>query len=280
MHETGFSGGWREAVFTCLKLLNQSNGWRVIDPDNFSGHSSINSMKISSQHSELRFAVVSLRVPGADWVRLTEPSAERYAERYGFEVVHLEEKNLNLEVLRWRRRHRNLHLEKFQLFDLLADYDRIVYLDADVLVHPEAPNVFDAVPESSLGAVNEQLNEEAPKREQEWRRMQRRLGKLEAVPRCYFNAGMLVVSRCHRELFNYKELDFAAGRWPDQNTLNYTALKQGIPIHWLDPEWNCMPVFGTRFNDPGKRRASWFIHYAGEAAKGALREDLAHFQEF
>lgn len=235
-------------------------------------------MKTPSLQHNSRLAVVSLRVPGADWVRLTEPSVERYAERFGFEVVHLEEKNLNLEVLRWRRRHRNLHLEKFQLYDLLADYERILYLDADILVHPEAPNVFDRVPEAALGVVNEQLNEEAPKREQEWRRMQRRLGKLEHTPHRYFNAGMLVASRCHRELFNYKELDFAAGRWPDQNTLNYHVRKMELPIHWLDPEWNCMPVFGEHFSDPEKRHVSWFIHYAGEEAKAALFDDLEHYR--
>jgi lipopolysaccharide biosynthesis glycosyltransferase len=237
------------------------------------------SMKTSDQSSALRYAVVSLRVPGADWVRLTEPSVERYAERFGLEVVHLEERNLNLEVLRWRRRHRNLHLEKFQLYDLLETYERILYLDADILIHPEAPNVFDLVPETALGAVNEQLNEEAIKREQEWRRMQRRLGKLDTTPQRYFNAGMLVVSRCHRELFNYRELTFAAGRWPDQNTLNYYARRLEFPIHWLEPEWNCMPVFGERFSKPEQRRTSWFIHYAGEGGKAALREDLAHFQD-
>jgi lipopolysaccharide biosynthesis glycosyltransferase len=233
----------------------------------------------SSQPRHSRLAVVSLRVPGADWVRLTEPSAERYAERFGFEVVHLEEKNLNLEVLRWRRRQRNLHLEKFQLFDLLSDYDRILYLDADILVHPEAPNVFDLVPENSLGVVNEQLDEEAPKRAQEWRRMQRRLGKLGSEPERYFNAGMLVVSRCHQPLFNYRELRFAAGRWPDQNTLNFYARQYEIPIQWLGPEWNCMPVFGERFTNPERRRMSWFIHYAGEEAKAALSDDLTSFQK-
>jgi lipopolysaccharide biosynthesis glycosyltransferase len=239
----------------------------------------VGSMKTSVQSSALRYAVVSLRVPGADWIRLTEASMERYAGRFGLEVVHLEERDLNLEVLRWRRRHRNLHLEKFQLFNLLEDYDRILYVDADVLIHPEAPNVFDIVPEAYLGVVNEQLGEEAPKREQEWGRMQRRLGKLEREPGRYFNAGVLVVSRAHRELFAYSKRKFAAGRWPDQNTLNYYARQLGLPIRWLGPEWNCMPVFGERFQDPDQRRMSWFLHYAGEAAKAALREDLAYFQD-
>lgn len=225
-----------------------------------------------------RHAVVSLRVPGADWVRLTRPSIESYAERFGLEVVDLETKGLNLEVLRWRRRHRNLHLEKFQIFEILEEYDRVLYLDADILVHPKAPNVFEVVPEGSIGVVNEQINAEQSKREQEWRRMQRRLGKLDETPQRYFNAGMLVVSRDHRELFNYKRLTFAGGRWPDQNTLNYYARKQGFPIHWLAPEWNLMPVFGDSFNSGEIRRASWFIHYAGEEAKPLLREDLEILQ--
>ncbi len=201
---------------------------------------------------------------------------ERYAERIGCDVVNLREERLALTVLRWRRRWRNLHLEKFQIYDLFEDYDRILYVDADVLIHPEAPNVFDIVPEKAFGAVNEYLGVEAPKREQEWLWMQRRLGALEKTPMRYFNAGVMVASRQHRDLFAYRNRRFAAGRWPDQNTLNYYAYRERVPMCWLDEKWNCMPVFSDRFHDAEQRRASWMVHYAGEGAKGALEADLKH----
>lgn len=230
-------------------------------------------------HANKRHAIVSLRIPQADWVELTEPSVQRYAERHGCDVVNLREPRLDLTVLRWRRRWRNLHLEKFQIHDLLEDYDRILYLDADVLIHPDAPNLFDRVPENAFGAVNEQLGLEAPKREQEWRWMQRRLGRLPNTPHRYFNAGVMLFSRQHQELFAHRGRRFAAGRWPDQNTLNYYAQREAVQMCWLSEEWNCMPVFGESFTQAERRRNAFMVHYAGEPAKAALHADLQHFDD-
>lgn len=234
-------------------------------------------MAQSQKPSRPRCAVVSLRLPGADWIRATEEPVAAYARRHGLELVPLREERLDLTVLRWRRRYRNRHLEKFQIYDLLADYDRILYVDADVLIHPEAPNIFDHVPADAFGAVDEWVGVEAPKREQEWRAMQRRLGKLSEAPTAYFNAGVMVASQIHRNLFDYRRRKLAAGRWPDQNTLNYHVASDRVPMCWLGAEWNCLPAFTDRFSDDSKRRASWMIHYAGESAKSLLAADLQYF---
>lgn len=221
-------------------------------------------------------ALVTLRIPGVEWIRATEISVAHYAARHGFEIVTLTRKELDINVLRWRRRIRNLHLEKFQLFDLLGRFDRLAYVDADVVIHPEAPNIFEAVPSSHFGAVNEQLDHEAGKRVEEWNLMRKRLGPLGITPTRYFNAGVMVASKIHRRLFDYRERRFAAGRWPDQNTLNYAALAYETPMQWLGWEWNCMPLFPA-FHDPKLRRGAHFIHCAGEAAKAVMREDLDYF---
>jgi lipopolysaccharide biosynthesis glycosyltransferase len=183
---------------------------------------------------------------------------------------------LDLNVLKWRRRNRNVHLEKFQIFDLLGSFNRLVYIDADVLIHPEAPNIFEHVPATHLGVVNEQLRHEAEKRIEEWNLMQRRLGPLGISPTCYFNAGVMVTSARHRPMFDYRNRSFAAGRWPDQNTLNYAAVAMQMPIQWMGWEWNCMPLFPT-FQEAEARRQAHFIHYAGESAKSALQEDIEYF---
>lgn len=212
-------------------------------------------------------------------MELTDESVQLYAERHGLEVINLTEPKLDLSVLRWRRRHRNLHLEKFQIYDLLQDFDRIFYLDADVLIRPDAPDIFKEVPANALGVVNEFVGVEAPKRLQEWKAMRRRLGGFEQLPPHYFNAGVMVASRAHRDVFSYHRDSFATGRWPDQNTLNYEAHISATTIHWLDPKWNCMPAFGQRFENAELRRQSWMIHYAGESAKSLLLEDLEHFYQ-
>src|SRR5262245_34503117 len=41
--------------------------------------------------------------------------------------------------------------DKFRIHGFLTFYDRVLYLDADVMVGDDAPNLFDLVPETHVG---------------------------------------------------------------------------------------------------------------------------------
>jgi len=228
--------------------------------------------------SPARAALVTLAI-GDDmpWLAHTEPWREAYAARHGLAYVRLTQARVR-KCVRWFKPRVNLYLEKFQLFDLFPQFDRIFYADADVLLHPQAPNFLELVPERVLGDVYEDIAHEEPKRIEEWQRAQKRLGPLPQPPAGYFNAGVMVMGGVHRELFAIRGRKFASGRWPDQNTLNYYAAKGRYPIRVLPAHCNLMPVAGEAFADAALRRRAWAIHYAGRGTKELMAGDDAYFR--
>ncbi len=83
---------------------------------------------------------------------LTLPFLKYYANKIGADFIILNNVVINGTVP---------HYEKFQLYDLLEIYDRILYIDIDVIVTEKCPNLFDIVPIDSFGigyALNQNKN--------------------------------------------------------------------------------------------------------------------------
>ena len=96
----------------------------------------------------MRLAVINIAI-GEHYQQLstlTHPTIRRYADRIGADFIAITEQKVSLTTPHW---------EKFQLLDYLNDYDRILYVDTDVLIRKNCPNIFDAVPETHLGIYNE-----------------------------------------------------------------------------------------------------------------------------
>jgi len=143
---------------------------------------------------------------------------------------------------------------KMRIAELLWVYERILYLDSDVLVRPECPDLFDLVPADKFGAwlastVNPGFGPLIAN-------VQDTLGDI-GWRDGYFNSGVMVVARMHRPAFN-KQIDYTDAM-QDQTLLNYRVQKLGFPIHDI----------GHRFNHTGAadrvadRAGSFIIHYAG-----------------
>ncbi|MCC5842113.1 MAG: hypothetical protein JJT96_18505 [Opitutales bacterium] len=201
----------------------------------------------------------------------------RYCRRHGLEFVTISERKIRYSPFLFRRRFA-LHLEKFQIFELLALYDRILYLDSDILLLPHCPDVLAEVSPEALGCVHEDVGPDAWKRHEEMMKAQRRLGPVPNWSGGFFNAGMLVLSRAHRELFRFDRRDLAKGRWPDQTTLNFRVARAGIPKAILPPAYNLLPVFADQWSDPGKRLQAHIVHYAGQENKAMMLADLPRVQ--
>lgn len=75
---------------------------------------------------------------------VTHPSLRAYARRIGAEFLSIDDSTTTTP-----------HWEKCQLARLLETYDRILYLDTDLIVRDDCPNLFDVVPPAQLGAFNE-----------------------------------------------------------------------------------------------------------------------------
>lgn len=104
--------------------------------------------------------------------------------------------------------------------------------------------------------------------------MQRRFGCLPEWDRRYFNAGVLVLSRRHRELLTFRPERLHPGRWPDQTALNYYSVQWCLPRRFCDPRMNYLPGH-EGWADAAKRRSAWAVHYAGPEAKPLMAEDAA-----
>jgi lipopolysaccharide biosynthesis glycosyltransferase len=174
----------------------------------------------------------------------------------------------------------NNKFEKLQILHLLNNYDRIIYVDADVIIMPDCPNLFDLVPESHIGAFivsrhsdfhnfsNHFLQEKISKIDN-WRREERNTDIYES-----FNSGVLVISNIHTNYFT-KNFDIAKkfcglkipnikNQWintGDQFFFNYITQKENISIHDIGYQFNhtCATNFKTN------RFKSYIIHYAGNS---------------
>jgi hypothetical protein len=220
-----------------------------------------------------RRAVVTLAIgrEGRGLLELSGPFMERYAARIGAEFLPITERRIR-HRLQWRKARVNLHLEKFQMGDLLDTFDRLLYLDADILVSASAPDFFALTTPEELGVVTDPGAENAWKRAEEMAAIAAKRGALESPAPPYFNAGVLVLSRAHRELLRFDPAKLVPGRWPDQTYLNYESARQNLPRRYLDTKANFLP--GTPgWEDAAARRAAWMVHYAGPQAKPLMKAD-------
>lgn len=217
----------------------------------------------------MRRALVTLNIGNRKEAAWSQPFFERYCQRFGLEPVVIKERRLHLKPNPWKPR-LGIHMEKFQMADLFDQYDRIAYLDSDVLIHPEAPDVFDEVDAGEIGCVFEDVGAEAWKRDEEWQRAEALLGSLPGKHR-YFNAGVLVFGKVHQPLFDLKH-GIPGGRWPDQTFLNYHSRKLGMAIRELPRAFNFLPAFPD-WQEASVRTEQYFVHYAGRKNKALMKAD-------
>lgn len=156
--------------------------------------------------------------------------------------------------------------EKFQIFDLLEIYENVLFVDTDIVVTRDAPNVFEQVPSHTFCAVSE---EGFSGSKLERMVTQKYLGSIE-WKYTYFNSGFMVIPRSHRELFNLDRMEiryWATGdfrrEYPtllnDQPFLNYYLNKLGLEFFELDFRYNHTNVHRLS----SRRFSSYFIHYSG-----------------
>lgn len=184
----------------------------------------------------------------------THPTLKKYAERIGAEFIKIESA---LTTPHWA---------KFIIQDLLNKYDRIIYLDTDLIVRDDCPDLFEIVPYNQLGAFNEA------------KFTQREFSIIETAKAYgidpsklrwngkYYNTGVMVISKCHRNLFRKPEVEFSS--YYEQGFLNLTfALEESnrtkedntlmFDLSYTFNRMTCLDFSGEI------RHASYIIHYAG-----------------
>jgi hypothetical protein len=164
------------------------------------------------------------------------------------------------------------HFEKFRLYDFLAIYERIIYLDSDLIVNDHCPDLFASVPTGSFGAWL--ASKHTSVFDEAIQGAQRALGNIDWSGD-YFNTGVMVVSRSHRDVFR-KPYNYVDG-YGEQTLINYRVQKARIGV--FDIGWRANHT--NRVERSDERLKSYIIHYAGAGhVRGMgrldqIRQDLA-----
>ena len=219
-----------------------------------------------------KIALVTLQIGRSEFFEQVSANFRKVCERrnWSFEIIN----KRAYRFLPIRKKIRRIQFEKFQVGELLKKYDRILYLDSDILVSEDLPDIFKLVPEDSIGCVMEDIGPLKWKRDHERTLAQKRLGEIPNWTEGYFNSGVLVLSKMHQPIFSTKWRNLIGGRWADQTTLNYQVLAHRFPIHPLPIEFNYQPEICPEWNNLENRKSAFIVHYAGPEAKKIMEEDL------
>ncbi len=206
-------------------------------------------------------AIVTIAL-GKRFIKMTrnycQENWEAYAEKHGYDVIFIEDPLDTSE----RARKRSASWQKLLVCsqDRLQKYERIVWVDADVLINPNAPDIAEGVPLEKIGAVNEREQPTKDEHLKAIRRMYRVWGvqglefnESYAVPEYYkeygiecdlqdiVQCGIMVWSPKHHAEFlkwvydNYEDNDNRLNY--EMRPTSYEILKNNL-VHWLDPRFN------------------------------------------
>jgi len=159
---------------------------------------------------------------------------------------------------------------KFDVAQVLNEYDQTLYLDGDIVISRACPNIFDFVPLEKYGFIDELLL--------------MRPEHVETIkywfvttgwndPWWSLNGGVLVLPKNGAEFYSFhKELDFQFAS--DQNMLTLSIHDKPDKFLLLDHRFNHSYMHHKEFY-PGLHDA-WIIHMAGMGAYQSVKErDLA-----
>jgi len=178
---------------------------------------------------------------------LTHPLMADYAHRCGasFEVITERVYPSNIQMF-W---------EKLQMREYLLEYGRIAFIDSDVIIHPQAPSLFDVVPEDCLGMLNEAHVQGVKNKKKELEDFCQRAGiQMPVWDGRYWNVGIIVFGRQHLHIFDDPP-KLVRHDYPEQALVNIRIAEQKVRMFELP---RCMHDWKHV-----ARKDSWILHYAG-----------------
>lgn len=178
---------------------------------------------------------------------LTHPTIRAYADKIGAEFIVWSDVS-GYTVPQYK---------KMEIGPLLGVYDRLVYIDTDLIIRDDAPDIFDVVPADQIGLLEEGQYFE---RKQATLQFMERIGFNSAAwDGKYYNTGVVVCSACHRELFVKPPVQWA--HFGEQTWFNTILSDRKAKVFPLPYRLNRMLTLSPFYGED--RLDSWFLHYAG-----------------
>lgn len=181
---------------------------------------------------------------------ISHPTFKAYADKIGADFL----------VVEIAGDHDFIGYQKLDIFrDHFDTYERIAFIDTDILIRFDAPNIFDLVPETHIGAFNEGQIFPRIDAKRHWGASTGLLvAEFENSP-VYFNTGVLVASKCHRLMFAPAPIE--VDNFAEQTFLNFRLQTHSVPMFHLPYKFNRIHEIykytGEDFAD------GYFVHFAG-----------------
>lgn len=190
--------------------------------------------------------------------RITHPLMRSYAEKCGADFIVISKAKLKDTI-------GLVTYEKFQIYEYLdGRYDQVLFIDTDIVVSPESPNLFNEIGNNVFAASNEETYSMAQKHKEI---TQNQLGEISwKYP--YFNSGVMLMSPSHKEIFNPEGETLQ--KWvSNESNDDHVMSDQPIINYMVNKHCDDFLDLGYKFNrtrvmkDTHTRFDSYFIHYAG-----------------
>ncbi len=179
------------------------------------------------------------------------PTIKSYADRVGADFRIYSEEKPKFDGT-------SFFMQKLGQWDYLKEYDRLLCLDADIMIVPDAPDVFETFNEPGVfygmdGSYTDRAHIIQPYIDKHGIPMP--TGSYPPRPR-HINGGMWLLDReCNLQ---YDLADYIPCKGYEENFVNYMFLKNGTRVQDVGVKWNKICC-----DTSTPRRDCYFIHHGG-----------------
>jgi len=214
----------------------------------------------------MKLAIYTIMIGNNPMFQYTRQSIELYAKRVNADLIVRTQRLSNILPENCQLGVGTASAEKLFIGDLLNIYDRVLFLDADILIHPNAPDIFSTYSNvQTVYMFNEARYANRNMCEQAMREALNYQGKwdVEYDSAVLFNSGVILCSKetnffQHQSIEEFKN---SFGKVPlhDQTYITYLLQKYDYKVESINYLFNRMDYMGN-FE---QRFDAYFIHYAG-----------------
>ena len=197
----------------------------------------------------------------------------KWCKKNNHQLFVLEERIYPKEIM-------NANWHKLFAFDLLEaneiPYDQILIVDADTIIHPDAPDIFD-ISDNKFCAIRCVGSMDWVCRSYE-NYKKYLFPNVEYSPLDYFNSGVLLMNKTHKEVYSklvkfyldcYKNDDIIQniqktyGVGTDQPVINFFMRQENVDIKFLPYEWNMQDLHRLEILDDNLTfiNRGWLYHF-------------------
>jgi len=181
-----------------------------------------------------KIAVLTISLGNRPFLKYNKKTMEAYARKCGCKLITVTNwDSQNVKTLNTSSNGKKRFMKLVIIHHYLKLYDRLIYFDDTVFVTPNAKNLFDIVPEKSIGAFKEHLVFDRKESMQHAIKHYRKFDKNPKIPTdnpLMINSGVMVLSKKHRPIFNSSRYILKSWGFSDQAFLSYRIIKDKIPV--------------------------------------------------